>query len=132
MQYFYLFQYILLTEVVSFLHWSKEKRNNQTNQPKPTATKPQHNKTTRTTNAKKNFADLPYKAVSVLFGKLVHLCVITSVPGEVVNPCAIADVPSITQTSQTSEYNVKECSMFVQKWLVSYEIRYLYLWSKAE
>lgn len=72
------------------------------------------------------------KAVSVLFGKVVNPCAITYILGGVINPYAIADVLSITQTGQTSECNVEEYSMFMQKWLVSYEMKYLDLWSKAE
>lgn len=55
------------------------------------------------------------KAVSVLFGNVVNPGAITYVLGEVINPYAIADVLSITQTGQTSECNVEEYSIFMQK-----------------
>lgn len=80
----------------------KKKKPNKPNQQNHSKT----NQPTQTTSTKRNSADLQYKAASVFFGKPVNLCVITSVLGEVINPCGIADVPSITQTSQTSEYNV--------------------------
>lgn len=43
-------------------------------------------------------------------------------PGGVINQCAMVDV-SATQTGQTSECSVEEYGVFIQKFVVSYEIK---------
>lgn len=70
----------------------------------------QKKKTTKTQNCNIN------KPVSVLFGKVINYSyAITPILGEVINPYATANVLSIAQTSQTSECNVEQSSVFMQK-----------------
>lgn len=67
------------------------------------------------------------KPVSALFGKVRNSCAITYILGEVINPYATANVLSIAQNSQTSECNVEQYSTFMQKWIVSYKMKCLYV-----